>query len=90
MKAQKISELETVEIVKQAQDAQEQLFRFRFQMGMGQFEGLKKYRILKKDRARMLTVLRDKELNAGSAARVVEVKATAAAQKPAAKAKKSK
>ena len=67
MKAQKISELETVEIVKQAQDAQEQLFRFRFQMGMGQFEGLKKYRTLKKDRARMLTVLRDKQLSAGSA-----------------------
>jgi large subunit ribosomal protein L29 len=90
MKAQKISELEPVEIVKQARDAQEQLFRFRFQMGMGQFEGLKKYRILKKDRARMLTVLRDKELNAGSAQQVVAVKATAAAQKQAAKAKKSK
>ncbi len=42
---------------RQAQDAQEQLFRFRFQMGMGQIEGLKKYRNLKKDRARMLTVL---------------------------------
>jgi len=90
MKAQKISELEPVEIIKQAQDAQEQLFRFRFQMGMGQFEGLKKYRILKKDRARMLTVLRDKELNAGSAAQVEAVKATAAAQKQTAKAKKSK
>ncbi len=90
MKAQKISELEPVEIERQAQDAQQQLFRFRFQMGMGQFEGLKKYRILKKDRARMLTVLRDKELNADNAKQVVAVKATAAAQKQAAKAKKSK
>jgi ribosomal protein L29 len=27
---------------------------------MGQFEGLKKYRALKKDRARMLTVLNEK------------------------------
>jgi large subunit ribosomal protein L29 len=90
MKAQKISELEPDEIVRQAQDAQQRLFRFRFQMGMGQFEGLKKYRILKKDRARMLTVLRDKELNAGSASQVAAVKATAVAQKQAAKAKKSK
>jgi large subunit ribosomal protein L29 len=89
MKAQKISELETAEIVKQAHDAQEQLFRFRFQMGMGQFEGLKKYRSLKKDRARMLTVLSNRESNAGSAAQVAEIKATAA-QKPAAKARKSK
>ena len=38
MKAQKISELETVEIAKQALDAREQLFRFRFQMGMGQLK----------------------------------------------------
>ena len=29
-------------------------------MGMGQLEGLKKYRNLKKDRARMLTVLGEK------------------------------
>jgi len=39
------------------------LFRFRFQMGMGQMEGLKKYRALKKDRARMLTVLGEKGRN---------------------------
>jgi ribosomal protein L29 len=37
------------------------LFRFKFQMGMGQLEGLKKYRALRKDRARMLTVLGEKQ-----------------------------
>jgi large subunit ribosomal protein L29 len=89
MKAQKIAELEPVEITRQAQEAQEQLFRFRFQMGMGQFEGLKKYRILKKDRARLLTVLRDKELNAGNTAKVAAVKTTAAAQKTTAAAQKT-
>jgi hypothetical protein len=31
-------------------------------MGMGQSEGLKKYRVLRKDRARLLTALRAKEL----------------------------
>ncbi len=48
------------ELEQQVQDAQEQLFRLRFQMGMGAMEGLKKYRNLKKDRARMLTVLTEK------------------------------
>jgi large subunit ribosomal protein L29 len=60
MKAEKIRSLDVNEVQRQQQDAQEQLFRFRFQMGMGQSEGLKRYRTLKKDRARMLTVLSEK------------------------------
>ncbi len=40
-------------------DTAEQMFRLRFQMSMGQMDGLKKVRALRKDRARMLTVLRD-------------------------------
>ncbi|HEX4810485.1 MAG TPA: 50S ribosomal protein L29 [Bryobacteraceae bacterium] len=62
MRASKMQDLDRAELERQAQDAQEQLFRLRFQMGMGQFEGLKKYRSLKKDRARMLTVMREKSL----------------------------
>ena len=64
MKATKIRDLDRKEIERQAQDSQEQLFRFRFQMGMSQMEGLKKYRGLKKDRARMLTVLNEKKQKA--------------------------
>ena len=60
MKAEKIRGIDTGDIQRQVQDAQEQLFRLRFQMGMGQMEGLKKYRSLKKDRARLLTVLNEK------------------------------
>jgi large subunit ribosomal protein L29 len=60
MKAARLHGLDAAELQRQAQDAEEQLFRLRFQMGMGQFEGLKKYRNLKKDRARMLTVLNEK------------------------------
>jgi len=60
MKANKVRGFDTADLQRQVQDAQEQLFRLRFQMGMGQFEGLKKYRNLKKDRARMLTVLNEK------------------------------
>ena len=52
--------IDAAELQRQAQDAQEELFRLRFQMGMGQTEGLKKYRNLKKDRARLLTVLNEK------------------------------
>jgi large subunit ribosomal protein L29 len=62
MKAEKINGLDAAELQRQSNDAQEQLFRFRFQMGMGQTEGLKKYRALKKDRARMLTALSAKRI----------------------------
>jgi large subunit ribosomal protein L29 len=60
MKAIKYHELDAAELERQSQDAQEQIFRLRFQIGMGQTEGLKKYRNLRKDRARMLTVLNEK------------------------------
>ncbi|MBV8550686.1 MAG: 50S ribosomal protein L29 [Acidobacteriaceae bacterium] len=60
MKAEKIRGIDLADLQRQVQDSHEQLFRLRFQMGMGQLEGLKKYRNLKKDRARMLTVLNEK------------------------------
>ena len=59
--------LDAAELQRQQQDGQEQLFRLRFQMGMGHMEGIKKYRALKKDRARMLTVLAEKGVEAVSA-----------------------
>jgi large subunit ribosomal protein L29 len=62
MKHKNYSGVDATDLQRQIQDSQEQLFRLRFQMGMGQLEGLKKYRALKKNRARMLTVLRAKEL----------------------------
>jgi large subunit ribosomal protein L29 len=43
---------------------EEQLFRLRFQMSMGQMDGLKKVRAMRKDRARMLTILREREIAA--------------------------
>ena len=62
MPADKIRSQNSAELMRQVQDTQEQLFRLRFQMGMGQTEGVKKYRVLRKDRARLLTILREKEL----------------------------
>ena len=61
MTAEKLRELDITELDKQATEIQEQLFRIRFQMSMGQAEGLKKYRNLKKDRARILTLLRERQ-----------------------------
>jgi large subunit ribosomal protein L29 len=60
MKATKYRELDLAELERQTQESKEQMFRLRFQIGMGQAEGLKKYRNLKKDRARLLTVLTEK------------------------------
>ena len=62
MKGQKVRDLDSAEIQRQLRDIGEQMFRLKFQMSMGQMEGLKKARAMKKDRARMLTILREREL----------------------------
>ncbi|HBY59695.1 MAG TPA: 50S ribosomal protein L29 [Solibacterales bacterium] len=64
MKADKIRELDNKELKTQLSSMDEQLFRLKFQLEMGQSDGLKKLRELKKDKARMLTVLRQRELEA--------------------------
>jgi large subunit ribosomal protein L29 len=64
MKAEKLRELDDKELDRQAREMREQLFRLRFQMSMGQMDGLKKFRALKKDMARMQGILRERELNA--------------------------
>jgi large subunit ribosomal protein L29 len=63
MRADKVRELDSAELKRQSSDFREQSFRLRFQMSMGQTDGMKKLRTLRKDRARMLTVLRDRELH---------------------------
>ena len=60
MKADKIRDWNDRELAHQIAESQEQLFRLRFQMSTGQVEGMKKYRQLRKDRARMLTVERER------------------------------
>jgi large subunit ribosomal protein L29 len=75
--AERARGLDNSELQKQIRDTAEQVFRLRFQMSMGQMEGLKKLRSAKKERARMLTVLREREIGAAPAA------APAPAKKPA-------
>lgn len=64
MKVEQIRGLDAAELKKQLAEGDETMFRLRFQMSMGQMEGIKKLRELKKDRARILTVLRQNELAA--------------------------
>lgn len=60
MKVDKVRGLDDEELRRQLHEMDEQIFRFRFQMSMGQTEGLKKARAMKKDRARIHTVLRER------------------------------
>jgi large subunit ribosomal protein L29 len=62
MAAESFREIDTAELKNQLTQGEEQMFRLRFQIKMGQTDGVKKYRQLKKDRARMLGVLREREL----------------------------
>ena len=64
MKVDKIREIDTKELQRQYADSADQMFRLRFQLKMGQTDGVKKLRELRKDRARMLTVMRERELQA--------------------------
>ena len=62
MKAQKVRDLDTNDIERQLKEMDEQRFRLQFQKNMGQTDGLKKLRTMRKDKARMLTILREREI----------------------------
>ena len=66
MKKHKLGNLDETEMRNQLREMDDQLFRLKFQLRMGQTDGLKKIRTIKKDRARIMTWLREKEL-AGAA-----------------------
>jgi large subunit ribosomal protein L29 len=67
MKAQQVKDLDNDELKAQVPQLEEQMFRLRFQMSMGQTEGMKKVRIMRKDLARVHTELRARELAAPKA-----------------------
>ena len=57
MKADKVRNLTDDELQHQGRDLADQLFKLKFQMNMGQTESLKKMRGLRKDIARVNTIL---------------------------------
>jgi len=78
--ADKARALDGAELAKQVRDTAEQMFRIRFQMSMGQAEGLKKYRTLRKERARMLTVLGERARGEATAPKATPASAKAQAK----------
>ena len=62
MKIREIRDLDQTALQNHLKEMDEQMFRLQFQMSMGQMDGLKKIRNMKKDRARIYTVLREREL----------------------------
>ena len=67
MKPEKIRNLTDPELRQQQVELNDQLFRLKFQLNMGQTESLKKLRGLRKDIARLKTVTRERELAAQKA-----------------------
>src|SRR3954464_6048390 len=62
MDVEKLRSLTDTELLHQQQELNDQLFRLKFQLKMGQTESLTKIRGLRKDVARVHTVIREKEL----------------------------
>ena len=60
-RARKFRDMSADELERQEAEMSEQIFKLRFQWAMGQTESLKKIRELRKDRARLLTILHEKE-----------------------------
>ena len=60
-RTKKFHDMSLDELQRQETEMGEQMFKLRFQWAMGQTETLKKLRELRKDRARVLTLLREKE-----------------------------
>jgi large subunit ribosomal protein L29 len=62
MKAPDIRELTVDDLRGRVKDLEDQIFRFRIQKSMGQLEAPGKARDLRRDLARINTILREKEL----------------------------
>ena len=60
-RVKKLRDMSSDELERQQGEQNEQMFKLRFQWAMGQTESLKKMRELRKDQARLLTILREKE-----------------------------
>jgi large subunit ribosomal protein L29 len=69
MDAEKIRNSTEIELKHQERELNDQLFKLKFQMRMGQTESLKKMRGLRKDIARIKTIQREKQLAAKTEAK---------------------
>jgi large subunit ribosomal protein L29 len=65
MKANVYRDLTSVELTQKLTDAKGELFNLRFQLATGQLDNPLKIRYIKRDIARVKTVLRQREINEG-------------------------
>jgi large subunit ribosomal protein L29 len=68
MELEKIRNLSDQELEHQERTASEQLFRLRFQVSLGQNDGVKKIRQMRKEIAQIKTVARERKLGIRGAA----------------------
>ncbi len=66
MKVDKIRNLTEDELAHQERDLADQLFKLKFQLNMGQTESLKKMRGLRKDIARVKTIMGERKRSAAT------------------------
>jgi len=64
MKVAEFRELDVNELHQREKDLDDQLFRLRIQKSMGQIEAAQKLKTLRRDLAKVKTVLREKETRA--------------------------
>jgi large subunit ribosomal protein L29 len=87
MELTKIRSLSDEELTQQVSTTAEQLFRLRFQVSMGQNDGVKKLRQLRKEIAQIKTVAKERELGIRGATHEAAKAAPVAKMPKAAKAK---
>mgnify|MGYP000429281338 FL=1 len=63
MKPSEIRELSLEEKLRKANDLKEELFNLRFQHGIGQLENSQKMKQIKRDIARVKTIIKESKLN---------------------------
>jgi large subunit ribosomal protein L29 len=85
MNVDKIRNLTDIELEHQQRELADQLFKMKFQLKMGQTESLKKLRELRKDIARVQTVMRQKQIASGNQTAVASEARAPARRKKAAR-----
>jgi large subunit ribosomal protein L29 len=85
MELEKIRNLSDEELAHQEKTTSEQLFRLRFQVSLGQTDGVKKLRQMRKEIAQIKTVAREREMGIRGAVKDAAVAETAADSKKGAR-----
>ena len=63
MKAKELRDLNSEELIVKLNDFKSELFRLRFQLATGQLENTARIKMVKKDIARVKTILAERKLN---------------------------